>query len=66
MPNINVVFYQDDNGSVPVLEWLDSLQPKALDKCVVRIERLKECGHELRRPEACATEFTNCESGFST
>jgi phage-related protein len=52
MPRINVVFYKDDDGSVPVLEWLDSLQPKALDKCVVRIERLKELGHELRRPEA--------------
>ena len=52
MPNINVVFYKDDDGSVPVLEWLDSLPPKALDKCVVRIERLKELGHELRRPEA--------------
>ena len=37
---------------MPVLEWLDSLQPKALDKCTVRIERLEEMGHELRRPEA--------------
>ena len=40
------------DGRVPVLDWLDTLQPKALDKCVVRIERLKEMGHELRRPEA--------------
>jgi hypothetical protein len=30
----------------------DSLQPKALDKCTVRIERPQEMGHELRRPEA--------------
>ena len=52
MPKTNVVFYQEDDGSVPILEWLDSLQPKALDKCTVRIERLKELGHELRRPEA--------------
>jgi len=28
------------------------LQEKALDKCRVRIERLEELGHELRRPEA--------------
>ena len=28
------------------------MQPKALDKCTVRIERLAELGHELRRPEA--------------
>mgnify|MGYP001193026043 CR=1 FL=1 len=36
----------------PLLEWLDSLPRKAQDKCVVRIERLREKGHELRRPEA--------------
>ena len=52
MPKIDVVFYKEDDGSVPILEWLDSLQKKALDKCTVRIERLAEMGHELRRPEA--------------
>jgi hypothetical protein len=52
MPKTKVVFYREDDGSVPILEWLDSLQPKALDKCAVRIERLAELGHELRRPEA--------------
>lgn len=52
MPKTKVIFYREDDGSVPVLEWLDSLQEKALDKCTVRIERLKEMGHELRRPEA--------------
>ena len=52
MPKTKVVFFKEDDGSVPILEWLDSLQPKALDKCTVRIERLEELGHELRRPEA--------------
>src|SRR5437660_11606264 len=52
MPKTKVVFFKEDDGSVPILEWLDTLQPKALDKCTVRIERLKELGHELRRPEA--------------
>jgi hypothetical protein len=52
MPKTKVVFYKEDDGSVPILEWLDSLQPKALDKCTLRIERLKELGHELRRPES--------------
>jgi phage-related protein len=52
MPTISVVFYRDDDGTCPLLEWLDSLPRKAQDKCVVRIERLKELGHELRRPEA--------------
>jgi hypothetical protein len=52
MPKTEVLFYKEDDGSVPVLEWLDSLHKKALDKCTVRIERLAELGHELRRPEA--------------
>ena len=52
MPKTTVVFYQDDPDTVPVLDWLDSLPAKALDKCRVRIERLRDLGHELRRPEA--------------
>lgn len=52
MPRTHVVFYQEDDGTAPVLDWLDSLPPKAQDKCVVKIERLRELGHELRRPEA--------------
>ena len=52
MPIANVIFYLEEDGMIPVLDWLDTLVPKAKDKCVVRIERLKEQGHELRRPEA--------------
>lgn len=47
-----MIFYLEEDGSIPVLDWLDTLAPKAKDKCVVRIERLREQGHELRRPEA--------------
>jgi len=46
------VFYREADGAVPVLDWLRGLNEKARDKCVVRIERLGELGHELRRPEA--------------
>lgn len=52
MPRTLVVFYKDREGNVPVLEWLDGLSAKIQDKCVVKIERLRELGHELRRPEA--------------
>lgn len=52
LPRTNVVFYGDPDGSCPVLGWLDHQPPKVQDKCVVRIERLAELGHELRRPEA--------------
>lgn len=52
MPKIAVVFYQEVAGTVPVLDWLDRLPAKAQDKRRVRIERLRDLGHELRRPEA--------------
>jgi phage-related protein len=52
MPKTEVVFFADDDGTAPLLEWLDAQQSKVQDKCIVRIERLAECGHELRRPEA--------------
>ena len=52
MPKTQVVFYQEDAGIVPALDWLDTLPIKALDKCRVKIERLRELGHDLRRPEA--------------
>lgn len=52
MPTTSVIFYQEEDGSVPVLEWLDNLPEKTQDKCRVRIERLADLGHELRRPEA--------------
>ncbi len=48
----NVVFYREDDGSVPLLEWIDRLPAKAKAKCRVRIGRLRAEGHELRRPEA--------------
>ena len=52
MPNTELIFFQDDDGSVPFLEWFDRLEPRAQDKCRVRLERLQQLGHELRRPEA--------------
>jgi phage-related protein len=52
VPRTLVVFYKDRGGHVPVLEWLGALPVKVQDKCVVKIERLRELGHELIRPEA--------------
>ncbi len=52
MPQTQVIFYQDEDGSVPILEWFGLLPEKALDKCRVKLERLRDLGHELRRPEA--------------
>jgi len=52
MSQVQVVFYQEQDGSVPVLDWLDGLTDKAQAKCTAKIERLAEMGNELRRPEA--------------
>ncbi len=52
MPKTDVVFFTDDDGTVPLLDWLDKQDRKVQDKCLVKIERLEELGHELRRPEA--------------
>lgn len=55
MPPTTVVFFQDDDGTAPVAWWLADLrrvEPRAFAKCVVRLERLRQLGHELRRPEA--------------
>ena len=52
MPKTKVVFYREEDGTVPVLDWLDGLPDKVKAKCRVRIERLKWLGHELRRPAA--------------
>ena len=52
MPETTVLFYAEDDGSAPLLTWLDQQQNKVQDKCLVKIERLAELGHELRRPEA--------------
>jgi DNA-binding XRE family transcriptional regulator len=52
MPRTRVVFYRESDGSVPLLDWFDEIPKKARVKCRLRVERLRELGYELRRPEA--------------
>ena len=53
MAKIKVVFYKEnDETTAPALEWLNTIPLKARLKCLTRIERLEEEGHQLRRPEA--------------
>lgn len=52
MPETTVVFFAEDDKSCPLLEWMDGLPEKVRLKGIVRIERLGDQGHELRRPEA--------------
>jgi phage-related protein len=55
MAQTRLLFFRNANGSAPAWEWLKDLRVrnrKAYAKCAVRVMRLAEMGHELRRPEA--------------
>ena len=55
MPQTTIVFYKEEDGEVPVLDWLRALHRRdrrAYAACIARIQRLAARGHELRRPEA--------------
>ncbi len=55
MPETQVVFYQEKDGDVPVLEWLKQLvkeNRKGYANYVARIGQLATSGYELRRPAA--------------
>lgn len=56
MPAIKVVFYQEESGFVPVMDWLltDVLRTdkKLFAWCFDAIEQLAERGYQLQRPTA--------------
>lgn len=55
MPKTEVIFYRDERGQAPVVEWLRELRrkdKKAYAKCNARIQVIAQLGHELRRPMA--------------
>jgi len=59
MPSIDVIFYQEDDRSVPVNDWLDDLPALARDRCLARLDLLNQLGHELRRLVAEYIEGTD-------
>jgi len=52
VPQTKLIMFKDEDNTCPLLQWILSLEKKAKDKCFVKIKRLAELGHELRRPEA--------------
>ena len=55
VPEIQVIFYQEDEENIPVLDWIEEtekMHPDSSLKFIALIERLQEFGHELRRPTA--------------
>ena len=52
MPIVEVYFFRDpEKGVIPLLEWLYDLPKNVSAKCVSRLDRLAEMGHDLRRLE---------------
>jgi phage-related protein len=55
VPEARIVFYQDESGEAPVLEWLKVVlkkDRKGYANCVARIQQLASTGYDLRRPAA--------------
>jgi len=50
MIKFEVLFFEEDNGKVPVEEFLDDLDKKMRAKLVGLIEILQESGNDLREP----------------
>jgi len=50
MPEVEIRFFKEDNGSVPCDEWLRSLSREKQAKCYAALGRLRRYGWELRRP----------------
>ena len=42
MPRVEVVFFREDELTVPMPDWLDSLPLKAQAKCLVKLGRLEQ------------------------
>ena len=51
MPKTGIAIFKDDDGSVPLLKWLDRQPRKVKAKCIEKIELLAAFGYELRRPD---------------
>jgi len=51
MPTTGIAIFKDDDGSVPLLKWLDRQPRKVKAKCIEKIELLAAFGYELRRPD---------------
>lgn len=50
MPRTGILIYKEQGGNAPLLDWMDTLPSKIVNKWTERFESLEEYGHELRRP----------------
>ena len=64
MPATEVYFYQEEDGSVPVLDWMNGFRrrnERAYRKCFQLIRLLESYGYDLHRPHADMLRDGVCE-----
>ena len=49
---MEVIFYKDSNGKVPVQDFLESLDKKMRSKVLLEMKYLQQFGHTLREPHS--------------
>lgn len=52
MPATKVILFKEQDGTVPLRDWLDVLDERPRLRCLALLSRLEQFGHELRRPLA--------------
>ena len=50
MPQTRLLYYMEEDGTVPIVEWLAGLPRKATAKCHAYLARLESQGHGVRSP----------------
>jgi len=52
MPATRVLLFREQDGTVPLRDWLDDLDERPRLRCLALLAQLEQFGHELRRPAA--------------
>jgi hypothetical protein len=51
MSETKIVIFKESDGTVPLVDWMATIPQKAREKCIIKVDRLKMFGNELRRPD---------------
>ena len=42
MPSVELILFREEDNTVPLVNWLRDLPPKPRDKCIIKMERLRD------------------------
>lgn len=52
MPRVSILAYRTSRDEIPAIDWLERQERATRNKALAALERLRELGHEARRPLA--------------